>query len=195
MDVFEAIRTRRTISQVTPECPPRHVIEEIIEAATWAPNHHRVEPWRFFVLTGEARHAFGAVIADALAEQRTRSDESTHKAFLEAQKARALRAPVIIAVAVEPPSSTTVLESENLQAVAAAIQNLLLAAHARGLGTIWRTGNAAYHPKVKAFFGLQPTDHLAGFIYLGYPAVQPPRASRQPTAHKTHWWGWESGSM
>jgi nitroreductase len=69
MDVFEAIRTRRTISQVTPECPPRHVIEEIIEDATWAPNHHRVEPWGAVFATSQ--RVFTLPISGLSPEQET----------------------------------------------------------------------------------------------------------------------------
>lgn len=135
MDVFEAIRTRRSIHKVKPDCPPRADIEAILEAATWAPNHHRVEPWRFFVLAGDAREELGAAMAKALAEHRAPLDAAARHAWLATQRARARRAPVIIAVVVEPPQTPMVLEVENVQAVAAAIQNLLLAAHARGLGT------------------------------------------------------------
>jgi nitroreductase len=63
MDVFEAIRTRRSIGAVSQDVPPREVIEEILEAATWAPNHRLTEPWRFIVLAGSAREAFGEAMA------------------------------------------------------------------------------------------------------------------------------------
>jgi nitroreductase len=191
MDVLEAIRTRRSINKVKPDCPPRHTIESILEAATWAPNHHRVEPWRFFVLAGEARQAFGTVMAEALADQRTITDQVARQEFVATQKEKTLRAPVIVAVVVDLPQGSKVLDMENVQAVAAAVQNLLLAAHAHGLGTIWRTGAAAYAAKVKAFFGLTAYEHVAGFIYIGYPDMPPPQASRQPLAKKTTWLGWE----
>jgi nitroreductase len=63
MDVLEAIRTRRTAGKIRPDVPPRAVIEELLEAATWAPNHRLNEPWRFFVVAGEARERFGELMA------------------------------------------------------------------------------------------------------------------------------------
>jgi nitroreductase len=84
-----------------------------------------------------------------------------------------------------------VVDLENVEATAAAIQNMLLTAQEEGLATIWRTGEAAYDLKVKAFFGLEPEEHIVGFIYLGYPAVS---VSPREPGHfetKTRWLGWE----
>ena len=91
-----------------------------------------------------------------------------------------LQAPVVIAVGVDTPTESKVLQIENISAVAAATQNLLLAAHALGLGAKWRTGEWALDAKVKRFLGFQPDQHIIGFIYIGYPeaAIEyPPRAS------------------
>ena len=55
MGILEIIKQRRSIGKVTSERPTREQIERILQAATHAPNHHKVEPWRFFVLAGHAR--------------------------------------------------------------------------------------------------------------------------------------------
>src|SRR4051812_16026918 len=103
MDLFTAIETRRSVGRVGPEVPPRALIEQIIEAAVWAPNHHLTEPWRFFVLTGEARVAFGTAMAEG---QRPHLDPTLPAArvddLLAKASGKALRAPVIITIAVEP---------------------------------------------------------------------------------------------
>lgn len=65
--VLEAIRARRSAGRVRAECPPKALIEQLLEAATWAPNHRLTEPWRFFVLAGEAREELGEAIARSLA--------------------------------------------------------------------------------------------------------------------------------
>ena len=184
MGVMEAIRTRRSIGKVRQDQPPRVVIEQILEAATWAPNHRLTEPWRFFVVAGEARRELGAVLAARhLAEGQA---EIAAKAA-----AKPLRAPVVIAVAVEPVVGPKVVEIEEVTAGAAAVQNMLLAAHALGLAAIWRTGAPAYDPAVKAYFGLAPSAHLLGFVYLGYPGAVVPERGRVPVAEVTRWLGWE----
>ena len=72
METLEAIATRRSIGKVKPDRPPRELIERMLEAAVQAPNHHVTEPWRFFVLAGQAGEEMGRVMADVL---RPRLDE------------------------------------------------------------------------------------------------------------------------
>jgi nitroreductase len=187
---LDAIRTRRSVGRMRPERPPRAAIETIVEAATLAPNHRLTEPWRFFVLAGEARRALGRAIADAQATPRPDGAADSSAAYAAAA-AKPLRAPVVIAVAVEPATGPQVVEIEEVAAGAAAVQNMLLAAHALGLAAIWRTGAPAYHPAVKAFFGLSPEAHLLGFVYVGYPDAAPPERTRRPAAEVTRWLGWE----
>ncbi|CCF85735.1 nitroreductase family protein [Nitrolancea hollandica] len=188
MVVLEAIRTRRSIGKVGPERPPREAIQQILDAATWAPTHHKTQPWRFYVLAGRAREALGEVMAECKAAQ-----VSGSKAESKVEKARRkpLRAPVIVAVAVQPSRDEDVVEIEEIAATSAAVQNMLLAAHAMGLGAIWRTGDPCYDPKVQAFFGLQEPARLLGFVYLGYPAVSSLRGKRIPAEELTVWLGWE----
>jgi nitroreductase len=190
MYVLEAIRTRRSIGAVTQELPPREVIEEILEAATWAPNHRLTEPWRFTVLAGGAREAFGEAMARGKVAKLIDAG-LPRQADYERAKAKALRAPAIIVLAVEPQVDPKVVEMEEIAAGAAAIQNMLLAAHAFGLGAIWRTGDACYSSEVKAFLDLDESAHLLGFIYLGYPTASSIRAKRTPSAELTRWIGWD----
>jgi nitroreductase len=189
IDVLEAIRTRRSTGKVRQEPLPREVIEELLEAASWAPNHHVTQPWRFVVIAGAAREALGEVMGRAKV---ARLDPATADTAAEYERARnkALRAPVIIAVVVEIPVGSTAVEVEEIAAGAAATQNLLLAAHGLGLGAMWRTGDAAYDPNVKAFLGFKPTDHIIGFVYLGYPNLVPTRHKHTPAAELTRWLGW-----
>ncbi|MFN3741661.1 MAG: nitroreductase [Anaerolineales bacterium] len=183
MDVFTAIHTRHSIGKVKPDPIPRPVIEKLLLAAVQAPNHFKVRPWRFVVLSGEARQRLG----DAMVEsQHARQPDLPSEAY-EKTRSLPLRAPVVIAVGVDRPSEPKVLEIENVCAVAAAIQNLLLAAHAEGLGAIWRTGEWAYDPHIKAFLGFDPQQHLLGFIYVGYPEFVPESTPRPGFEDRTTW--------
>ena len=176
MDVFEAIHNRHSIKKVKQDAVPRELTEKLLDAAVQAPNHYKVRPWRFVVLTGEARHRLGDVMSASL---RDRHPEFPQEAFDKAH-ATPLQAPVVIAVGVDKPSEAKVSQVENIAAVAAAVENLLLAAHALGLGAKWRTGEWAEDVKVKAFLGFEADQHLIGFIYVGYPefvAEFPPRPS------------------
>lgn len=185
MDLFEAIRSRRSIGKVKPDPVERHLIERIIEAGTWAPNHKNTEPWRFFVLTGEGRKPLGRVLAEIEREKFHEPLTEEEEQKVEKQAEKPFRAPVIIAVAVQ--YSGKVPPIEEICAVSAAVQNILLAAHGLGLGAIWRTGDPTYHPKMKELFGLREQDEMVGFIYLGYPDIKPNDGKRTYFLEKTSW--------
>lgn len=188
--ILDAIQQRRSIGKMLPDRPPREHIEQILEAATWAPCHHVTDPWRFVVLAGAAREELGDIMARSKAQGRDLSDADV-RAAVERERAKPLRAPVIIAVGIEPSTHPKAIEIEEIAAGAAAIQNMLLAAHSLGLATIWRTGAPAYDPAVKAWLGFSAAAHILGFIYAGYPAVNPQRARHIPAAEVTQWRGWD----
>src|SRR5689334_2767940 len=183
MDVFEAIHDRYSQGKVKPDPVPRELIEKLLDAAVQAPNHYKVRPWRFVVLTGDGLKKLGDVMA---ASQQARHPEYPLEAF---DKCRAvpLRAPVLIAVGVDKPSQEKVLEIENVAATAAAIQNLLLAAHGMGLGAKWRTGEWARDSMVKEFLGFEAGQHITGFIYLGYPEFIAEPLPRPSFEDRTVW--------
>jgi nitroreductase len=183
MDVFEAIYNRYSQGKVKSDLVPRQLIEKLLEAAVQAPNHYKVRPWRFVVLTGEGLKRLGDVLADS---QQQRHPEFPSEVF---DKCRTipLRAPVVIAVGVDKPGEPKVLEIENICAAAAATQNLLLAAHAMGLGAKWRTSEWARDPMVKEFLGFEQDQHVIGFIYLGYPEFIAEPTSRPSFEDRTEW--------
>lgn len=183
MDVFEAIHSRHSQDKVKPDPLPRELIEKLLAAAVQVPNHYKVRPWRFVVLTGEGRDKLGEVMA---ASQQEHHPEFPREAF-DKTRALPLRAPVVIAVGVDKPGEAKVLEIENVCAAAAAMQNLLLAAHAMGLGAKWRTGEWARDAKVKGFLGFASDHHIIGFIYIGYPEFVAEPAPRPSFEDRTVW--------
>jgi nitroreductase len=190
MDVLEAIRTRRTAGKIRPDVPPRELLEELLDAATWAPNHRLNEPWRFFVVAGEARERFGELMAADACRERPDADDEKRADILQSQLKKATRSPVIIAVACDPPSSAKIDPVEDVCAVACGVQNMMLAAHAKGLVTKWSSGQACHSPSIKSFFGLTPEHQILGYIYLGYPDEPLKDGSRTPHHEKTTWMGW-----
>jgi nitroreductase len=184
MDVLTAIRTRHSIPKMKTDLISRELVEQLLEAGNQAPNHHRVRPWRFYVLMDEARDRLGDIMA---ASQRDRQPDLPPEAY-DKTRALPLRAPVVIAVGVDKPGENTkTIEIENVCAAAAACENILLAAHALGLGAMWRTGEWARDPKVKAFFGLEPDQHLIAFLYIGYPESELAVADRPPVEDRVVW--------
>jgi len=183
MELFDAIHRRQSQGKVKQDALPRETIEKLLSAAVQAPNHYKVRPWRFVVLTGKGRDKLGDVMA---ASQRDRHPDFPQEAF-DKTRGLPLRAPVLIAAGADKPSEEKVLEIENVCAVAAACQNLLLAAEALGLGAKWRTGEWARDAKVKEFLGFAPDQHIVGFLYIGYPEFTPEPRERPSFEDRAVW--------
>ncbi len=184
METIEAIFTRHSIGSLRPDPIPRELVEQLLSAAAQAPNHYKLRPWRFVVVQGAARARLGQVFAELLRAQQP----DIPPAALEKESAKALRAPLLIAVGVERSDDPRSKAEENLCAAAAACENLLLAAHALGLEGVWRTGAPVLAPEVKSFLGLDPAQPLIALLYLGYPAGELPSAPQRPSfADRTTW--------
>lgn len=183
MELLDALYSRQSNGNLKPDPVPRELIEKCLAAAVQAPNHHKVRPWRFVVFSGAGRERLG----EALARMRLALNPQAPAELLAVERSLPFRAPVVIALGVDKPAAPKVVEIENVAAAACAAQNLLLAAHALGLAAKWRTGEAALSPEVKAACGLAPDQHLIGFIYVGYPASEPPPITRPGADDRTTW--------
>jgi nitroreductase len=188
MDAITAIHTRRSRPVLTDPAPSSDEMEAILAAAAAAPDHGRHRPWRFVVIKGTGRKAFGEVLAEVYRESAARrkdtdgdtDGEQPDPAAEDRERAKPMRAPVIIAVACAAGGDEKVPHGERLAAVAAATQNLLLAATALGYGAMWRTGAPARSAAVREALGFGPGDEITGFVYLGsIPGDQEP-----PLAHR-----------
>jgi nitroreductase len=177
MSAIETIFSRHSIPVVRPDPIPREVVERLLAAAVQAPNHYHVRPWRFIVIQGAARERLGEVLAETLRA----SHPDLPPASLDKERAKPLRAPLLIAVGVDLSDDPRVIEVEAICAAAAAAENLLLAAQALGLAGMWRTGAAASGPRVKAFLGLQANQPLIAFLYIGYPEPRESPPPERPT--------------
>jgi nitroreductase len=193
MEVLDAIVSRRSVGRMRQDVPPRELIERVLGAAVHAPNHHNTQPWRFFVLSGKAREDLGEELAQSLKLRMTDLDPAKLDGFMLAERAKPMRSPVLIVVGVERDKDDPMVMREDLQAASAAIQNMLLAANSLGLAAIWRTGDGAYDDHVKAYFGLEPRDEIAGIVYLGYAddSLPPMPGREREFAGKTEW-HWEA---
>ena len=177
MEIQDAIHNRQSNGNVRQTPVPRELIEELLSAAVQAPNHYKVRPWRFVVLAGAGRARLGEIMAKSLATKLADLSGEVLAKAMEKEKIKPLRAPLLIAVGVDKPLESKVLETENICAAAAACENLLLAAESLGLAAKWRTGDTALDPRVKEFLGFSHDQHLIAFLYIGFPEgeVEPPQ--------------------
>jgi nitroreductase len=180
MDAITAIHARRSYPVLTDPAPGEDDMHVLLSAAAAAPDHGRHRPWRFVIIAGPGREAFGDVLAEAYRKSCAERGRDPDPATLERERAKPMRAPAIIVVACAAGGDEKVPRQERLAATAAAAQNLLLAATALGYGAMWRTGAAARDQHVKAALGFADDD-IIGFIYLGTvpPGQKPPPARRE----------------
>lgn len=162
MELLSAIETRTTALKLKDPAPTRAQVEQLIKAATRAPDHGRLRPWRFIVLQGQGRAILGDAMAQLLRELVPDADAER----VETERGKSLLTPLIIVVAAKI-TKTRVPDVEQIWAVSAAVQNMLLVAHSMGLGAMWKTGPGAHNAGVKQALGLAPEDHIVAFLHLG----------------------------
>lgn len=175
-DLNALIRSRRTSMLVDPNrAVPLEVVEQLCEVAQWAPNHKRTWPWRFALIHGEGRSRLGTAIADAM-EVRGDPADKVAKA-----RGKYLRTPATLVVGSAAGDSVD-RTAENRDAVAAGIQNLLLAGTALGLATYWGSCPKGANDVVGELCGFEPGTHVSAIIYLGWATTMPETPARPPVA-------------
>ncbi len=191
MDLYDAIHGRRSHRRYRPEMPPREVLARVIEAALWAPSGTNAQPWEITVLAGQPRDEFVALASQALDQlmpilRKAEVPEKGQKLVTQLFKNLG-GAPVVIAVTIfKNPDDP--INMANLQSGAALMQNLLLAAHAEGLGTCWMTGVLFVEQELLKFLG-KPDRQLLAITPIGYSAKEPPVPPRKD--REVRWLGFE----
>ena len=163
MDALDLLLTRDSALKLAAPAPTEAELDVMFQSAVRAPDHGRLRPWRFVVITADRRAAFGDLMADAM---KKREPEASAE-MLDRERAKPMRAPTIVVVAAEVKKGHRIPEIEQIASAAAATQNIMLAAHALGFGAMWKTGEPAYDPGVKQALGLNADDEVMGFLYVG----------------------------
>lgn len=161
MDAIEALQTRVAAPRLVEPAPTAEELEIIYKAGLRAPDHGMLRPWRFLVVSGEAREKLGQLYVDSMNPE---TEEHTKK-LLNAP----LRAPLIIVAVTAIQDHPKVPPIEQICATAAAVQNMSVAIHALGYSSIWRTGKPAFDEGVKKALGFSARDEIVGFLYVGTP--------------------------
>jgi nitroreductase len=186
MDAIDAIQRRTSVRHYRAEPVPRETVELLLECAVRAPNHKLTEPWRFAVLTGEAK----ARLAEIKARHRLKryEDPSSPEARSGMDKVRreTLEAPAVI-VLMSRVHDDELTRQEDYAAVMMATANLMIAAQSLGLGTYLKTGGVMVDPALGDLVGLPDGYRIVGVLSLGYPAEAEPPRRRRPAGDLTQW--------
>jgi nitroreductase len=186
-EITDLIKNRRTIypEQFSDRKVHKEQLELILNNAQWAPTHGNTQPWRFKVFTEESRQ----MLSDFLAETylKLTPPEAQNDLKLAKMMQRPMQASAIIAVCMERQPTEKILEIEEIEAVACAIQNMHLTCTAYGLGGFWATPKLIYSQEMNQFLKIGEKDKCLGLFYIGYPAIEWPTAHRKPLEYTTEW--------
>jgi len=162
MDALDALLNRVSAPRLTEPAPDQLQRQVLFRAALRAPDHGQLRPWRFLTVEGSARNRLGELFASALGADAP--PEALAKAL-----AMPLRAPLMVIVIARVQESAKVPAQEQVLAAGCAAHGILLAAHAQGIGAVWRTGDMAYNARVAKGLGLADNEQIIAFLYLGTP--------------------------
>lgn len=186
-EINELIRNRRTIypEQFSDRKVHKEQVELILNNAQWAPTHGNTQPWRFQVFMDDARERLSDFMAKTYLTITPPEQQNDMK--LVKMINRPLCSSVVIALIMERQKEEKILELEEIEAVACAVQNMHLTCTAYGLGGFWSTPKLIYHPLMNEFLEIGEKDKCLGLFYIGYPAIEWPKAHRKPLEYTTKW--------
>ncbi len=181
--IFDLIRKRRAVfpAQYIDKAISKDKIETLLEAANWAPTHRRTEPWRFKVITGEARKRLGIFMSETYEKHAERPKQVKIKKFRD----NPTRAGAVIIICMQRDPNESLPEWEEIAATAMAVQNMWLGCTAMGIGSYWSSPSLIEH--MGEFIDLSPGERCLGLFYMGYYEGQLPEGVRQPIEEKTKW--------
>lgn len=181
--ISELIKNRRSIFpvQYNDKAIRKSDIEEILEAANWAPSHKKTEPWRFKVLLGESKEKMGVFLANKYQEVDAKPKATVIKKLQDNPN----NSNAVIAICMQRDPKESVPEWEEVAAVAMAVQNMWLCCAEKGIGSYWSSPGLIKF--MDEFFDLAEGEKCLGFFYMGYFDGELPEGIRTPIEDKVTW--------
>ncbi|OFI35358.1 NAD(P)H nitroreductase [Alteromonas lipolytica] len=164
MDALELVINRRSQPRLQAPAPAGEALENIKRAALRAPDHAALAPWRFIICEGKGLNKLGAIF-----EQSAIDNDKSEREILRAPQLP-LRAPMVIVITTAYQEHEKVPAPEQYASASCAAMAMQMAAVPQGFQGMWRTGDYAHCPIVKAGLDIDPKDDIVGFLYLGTPA-------------------------
>jgi coenzyme F420-0:L-glutamate ligase / coenzyme F420-1:gamma-L-glutamate ligase len=201
-DMLDAIRTRRSIRKYQPKAVSQEVVTEVLETAGLAPSAHNAQPWRFIVLTDSSlKRELAEAMAKSWAADMAKDSIKIDKEMRNSKVERFSAAPTLILACstiedmnIFPDKNRQSIERDlALQSLGAAMQNLLLAIHAKGLGACWFCAPAFCKQTVRTSLNIPEGVEPQALVALGYPAEKPHLPPRKTLGDYCFMRKWGSG--
>jgi nitroreductase len=205
--LFDLLRTRRSVRKFSPEPLPREEIVRLLEAAVTAPSASNKQPWRFLVVESRERiDRMAAAVREATARIASHIPESSQPAFraygdyfTRFEAAPALIVPIyrglavlsnLVDAALDDADRRSIVRMEDqsgLIGTSLALENLLLMAHASGLGASGMTGPLVAEPALRAILDVPDGWGIVALVPIGRPAEDPTPTDRKPVDKMVRW--------
>lgn len=182
-NILDLLLNRRSVGQLEEPAPQGADLDQILDAGLRAPDHGRLRPWRFVLIRGDSKPAWG----DRLAAAALARDPVNGAAMGERSRAWVARTPLIIAVGAKVRAPHPIPEIEQLLSAGAAVMNMLNAAHMLGYAGMWVTGANAYDARINETLGFQAPEKLIGFLAVGTAKTSAPAERPDRSAHVAEW--------
>ena len=193
MDFFEVINQRRSIRKFRPDAVNKADILKILHAANWAPSALDLQPWEFLVVSGDKKNKLAGNYGKIVDNYTKDWDESPDKAFMPRSEFIQFAsiyggAPVVIVVLAEAHTDSK-YQKALLESASAAMENMLLAATALGLGGCWMTGPLEDEGYLRSLLSIPDDREIVALSPVGYPTATPkPRPRLDPDmTRKVRW--------
>lgn len=186
MDAIAAILSRTSVRHFRADPVSPEVIGRLLECAVRAPNHKLTEPWRFVVLTGEARDKFAEIRAQHRLKRFDNPSSPGAQAAAEKVRRESRETPAYVVVA-SVLSADDLTREEDYAATMMAIGNLIVAAQALGLGSFLRTGGVMKQPALLELAQIPENERVVAVVSLGYPSEKETPRRRKPWSELTRW--------
>lgn len=186
MDALEALHSRNSINLLAEPGPDADQLDNIVKAGLRACDHKNLRPWRYLLIEGDARQKFGELMVTV----KQQMDGGKIDAVLaDKLRCKPLRAPSIMVVVAHITAHPKVPRLEQILSAGASAQMMMVAAHAQGLGAIWRSGSMMFHPAMRNGLELATNERIVGFIYIGTPKTAKELPRLKPADYLRVWPG------
>ncbi len=201
LNLLNVFRSRRSVKEYSPKEISNEVLFRILEASRWAPSAHNAQPWRFIVIQDSAtKRKLAKAMASRWNKDMSKNGvpKEQRESLIKASVERFENAPIIIIVCLTMEDMDEYPDDRRkkieyviaVQSVAAAIENMLLAAHGEGLGSCWFCAPLFCQDVVRKILKIPQHVDPQALITLGYPADRPnppPRKTLEEIVHQNHW--------
>ena len=185
MDAIELLTQRTSCGMLEAPAPTAKQLELMFQAASRAPDHGLLRPYRFLTIQGSALDRLGQLYLDASLAKNPDIEEAQRNRLLNMP----LRAPMIVVAIAVKQQHPKVPEIEQVMTAACAAQAVIQAAYAQGVGAMWRSGDLMFDANVQKGLGLNDNEEIVGFIYLGQPMRDRQAPEMDQSLYVAEWTG------